>query len=133
MNRSFAFAVLRHLTLIVLLLAALAPLLWLLLTAFKPYEELFNSPPSVLPINGTLVNFTEGWAIGGGKGIMDSLIVSSVSTVICLILGFPAAYALARRFSAARTAQLHHPVAQDDAADRSGHRLLPAVSGTVAV
>ncbi|MDZ7602357.1 MAG: carbohydrate ABC transporter permease, partial [Hoeflea sp.] len=98
MNRSLGLTVLRHLTLIVLLLAVLSPLLWLLLTAFKPYEELFNSPPTVMPINGTLVNFTEGWAIGGGKGIMDSLIVSSVSTVICLILGFPAAYALARRF-----------------------------------
>lgn len=98
MSRSSILAALRHLTLILLLMAILAPLLWLLLTAFKPYAELFNSPPSVLPINGTLINFTEGWQIGGGKGIIDSLIVSSISTIICLILGFPAAYALARRF-----------------------------------
>lgn len=88
----------RHLAMALLLLAFLAPLLWLLLTAFKPYVELFISPPTLLPADGTLENFTKGWAIGGGKGIIDSLIVSTISTVFCLILGYPAAYALARRF-----------------------------------
>lgn len=90
--------VLKHLAMIISLLIFLAPLIWLLLTAFKPYVELFNNPPTVLPVNGTFENFTEGWAIGGGKGIIDSLIVSSISTIFCLILGFPAAYALARKF-----------------------------------
>lgn len=96
-----AFALLpfaRHLLILIILGLFLLPLAWLLLTAFKPYSELFDSPPTVLPGNGTLANFTEGWAIGGGKGIGDSLIVSSISTALCLILGFPAAYALARRF-----------------------------------
>lgn len=88
----------RHLVIILLLALFLLPLGWLLLTAFKPYAELFTSPPTVLPANPTLVNFSEGWAIGGGKGIMDSLIVSSLSTVLCLVLGFPAAYGLARKF-----------------------------------
>ena len=88
----------RHALMIVLLLLFLSPLIWLMLTAFKPYEELFNSPPTVLPIKGTLDNFSGGWKIGGGKGIIDSLIVSSLSTLLCLILGYPAAYALARRF-----------------------------------
>lgn len=88
----------RHLVIILLLALFLLPLAWLLLTAFKPYAELFASPPSVIPANPTLVNFSEGWSIGGGKGIMDSLIVSSISTLLCLLLGFPAAYGLARRF-----------------------------------
>ncbi|MBB1251023.1 carbohydrate ABC transporter permease [Rhizobium sp. G21] len=88
----------RHLVIILLLALFLLPLAWLLLTAFKPYAELFSSPPSVIPVNPTLVNFSEGWSIGGGKGIMDSLIVSSISTLLCLLLGFPAAYGLARRF-----------------------------------
>jgi multiple sugar transport system permease protein len=88
----------RHLVIILVLALFLLPLAWLLLTAFKPYAELFASPPSVIPANPTLVNFSEGWSIGGGKGIMDSLIVSSISTLLCLLLGFPAAYGLARRF-----------------------------------
>jgi multiple sugar transport system permease protein len=84
----------------VLLLLALflLPLGWLLLTAFKPYSELFVSPPTLLPADGTLTNFTEGWEVGGGRGIADSLIVASLSTLLCLILGYPAAYALARYF-----------------------------------
>ncbi|MCW6507775.1 SMP-30/gluconolactonase/LRE family protein [Lichenifustis flavocetrariae] len=90
--------VIRHAVLILLVVLLLAPLVWLLMTAFKPYPELFLRPPEVLPKNGTLVNFSEGWAIGGGKGIQDSIIVSTLSTVLCLVLGFPAAYALARRF-----------------------------------
>lgn len=90
--------VIKHLVLIMLVLLLMAPIAWLLMTAFKPYVELFNRPPTVLPVNGTLVNFSEGWAIGGGKGIQDSLIVATVSTFFALVLGFPAAYALARRF-----------------------------------
>lgn len=90
----------RHLVIVLLLVLFLLPLGWLLLTAFKPYEELFTSPPTVLPEHATLINFSEGWAIGGGKGIIDSLIVSTLSTAACLLLGFPAAYGLARRFPA---------------------------------
>lgn len=90
--------ILQYGILILLLLLFLSPLIWLMLTAFKPYDELFNSPPTILPINGTLENFSGGWEVGGGKGITDSLIVSSLSTILCLILGYPAAYALARRF-----------------------------------
>ncbi len=93
-----ALPVIKHAILIVLLVLFLMPLVWLLITAFKPYSELFVSPPSILPKAPTLVNFTDGWAIGGGKGIGDSLIVSTISTVLCLLLGYPAAHALARHF-----------------------------------
>lgn len=97
-SADIVLAVARHAVIIFILVLFLAPLAWLLMTAFKPYSELFASPPTILPANGTLENFTEGWNIGGGKGIADSLIVSSVSTLLCLVLGYPAAYKLARRF-----------------------------------
>lgn len=91
-------ALLAHGLMIVLLLLFLSPLIWLMITAFKPYDELFRNPPTVWPSAPTLVNFSDGWAIGGGKGIIDSLIVTTLSTLACLVLGYPAAYALARRF-----------------------------------
>lgn len=91
-------AVVEHTLLIGLLILFLSPLIWLMLTAFKPYEELFVSPPTILPATTTLENFSGGWNIGGGRGIGDSLIVSTISTLACLVLGYPAAYALARRF-----------------------------------
>ena len=87
-----------HALVIGLLVLFLSPLIWLMLTAFKPYEELFVSPPTILPTSATLENFSGGWNVGGGRGIGDSLIVSTISTLICLVLGYPAAYALARRF-----------------------------------
>lgn len=88
----------KHVVIVMILAMFLLPLAWLLLTAFKPYAELFTSPPTILPVNGTLENFSGGWNVGGGKGIGDSLIVTSISTALCLILGFPAAYGLARYF-----------------------------------
>jgi ABC-type glycerol-3-phosphate transport system permease component len=88
----------RHLVLVACAVVFLFPALWLLLTGFKPYAELFSSPPTVFPVAPTLINFSEGWKIGGGKGIGDSLIVGSISTLLCLLIGFPAAYALARHF-----------------------------------
>lgn len=91
-------AVAEHALMIGLLVLFLSPLIWLMLTAFKPYEELFVSPPTILPASATLENFSGGWNVGGGRGIGDSLIVSAISTLICLVLGYPAAYALARRF-----------------------------------
>jgi multiple sugar transport system permease protein len=95
---AIAGTIARHAVIILLLILFLAPLAWLLMTAFKPYSELFATPPTVFPVHGTLVNFADGWNIGGGKGIGDSLIVAAISTLLCLILGYPAAYALARRF-----------------------------------
>lgn len=97
-TRSALRTVAEHALVIGLLVLFLSPLIWLMLTAFKPYEELFVSPPTILPASATLENFSGGWNVGGGRGIGDSLIVSTVSTLICLVLGYPAAYALARRF-----------------------------------
>lgn len=97
-TRSALRTVAEHALVIGLLVLFLSPLIWLMLTAFKPYEELFVSPPTILPASATLENFSGGWNVGGGRGIGDSLIVSTISTLICLVLGYPAAYALARRF-----------------------------------
>lgn len=97
-TRGALCAVAEHALMIGLLVLFLSPLIWLMLTAFKPYEELFVSPPTILPASATLENFSGGWNVGGGRGIGDSLIVSTISTLICLVLGYPAAYALARRF-----------------------------------
>lgn len=87
------FAAMAMITLLVL-----APIIWLLLTAFKPDNELFVSPPVFLTGSPTLGNFSAGWQVGGGKGIIDSVIVTAFSTLLCLLLGVPAAYGLARRF-----------------------------------
>lgn len=88
----------RYAAIIMITLLLLAPLGWLFLTAFKPHDELFQSPPTFFTTHPTLANFSGGWQVGGGKGVIDSAIVTSVSTLLCLVLGIPAAYGLARKF-----------------------------------
>jgi len=95
---SYVADVFRLLVVAMFTLLVLAPIIWLLLTAFKPDDELFVSPPVFLTSEPTLGNFSAGWEVGGGKGIVDSLIVTSLSTLACLVLGVPAAYGLARKF-----------------------------------
>ncbi len=90
----------RFAAMVMITVLVLSPILWLLLTAFKPDNELFVSPPVFFTQSPTLHNFSAGWNVGGGKGITDSLIVTAFSTLLCMLLGIPAAYGLARRFPA---------------------------------
>ncbi len=75
----------------------LGPVLWMLITAVKPPGEWLNSPPVLVPSELHWANFTDAlfnW--GGLKGLGDSLIVASLSTLLSLLLGVPAAYAIGR-------------------------------------
>ncbi len=75
----------------------LGPVFWMLVTAVKPPGEWLNSPPVLIPSELHWANFSDAlfnW--GGLKGLGDSLIVASLSTLLSLLLGVPAAYAIGR-------------------------------------
>jgi multiple sugar transport system permease protein len=75
----------------------LAPVLWMLITAVKPPGEWLNNPPVFIPSELHWANFTDAlFKWGGLKGLTDSLIVASLSTLLSLLLGVPAAYAIGR-------------------------------------
>jgi len=75
----------------------LAPVLWMLITAVKPPGEWLNTPPILIPSEIHWQNFTDAlFKWGGAKGLCDSLIVASLSTLLSLLLGVPAAYAIGR-------------------------------------
>jgi multiple sugar transport system permease protein len=82
--------------LIVILAIYLMPVLWLVTTAYKPPREIFSSPPS-FAFTPTMFNFQrifelfDVWAL-----LKSSLIISLGTTVLSLLLGVPAGYALAR-------------------------------------
>src|SRR5271157_447349 len=83
--------------LVVALFVFLAPVLWMLITAVKPPGEWLNEPPVFIPSELHWANFTDAlFKWGGLKGLTDSLIVASLSTVLSLLLGVPAAYAIGR-------------------------------------
>jgi multiple sugar transport system permease protein len=80
---------------VVLALLALAPFLWLLLMSFKTNAEIFRFPPRLL-FDATLANYAALWTSEFRSSFSNSLIVSVASTVLSLVIGVPAAYALSR-------------------------------------
>src|SRR5690349_18526419 len=73
-------------------IAFFLPVLWMVLTAFKPESAAQTWPPKFV-FTPTLAQFRlvfSGW----GPYVTHSLIATTVSTVLVLALGVPAAYAL---------------------------------------
>ncbi len=75
-----------------------APILWLVISSLLEQKALIAQPPDLSPQNFTFENFSTVLAAAAalGRGIANSLIVSLFSTALALVLGAPAAYALAR-------------------------------------
>jgi putative chitobiose transport system permease protein len=76
----------------------LAPLLWLSSTALKSSSEnVFQSPPQLLPSAPTLDNFAEVFGSGNfGQALLNSTVVAIASVVCNLLFCSLAAYPLAR-------------------------------------
>ena len=89
--------VLFYLVLILFALFFLLPLLWMVVTAFKPFEEWLT--PNWIPVNPTLENFT---SIFNDKSLpvtnwfLNSLLIASLFTAVILIIDSLAGYAYAR-------------------------------------
>lgn len=79
-------------------LAALLPLYWMFITAFKPAIEFKSAPPTFWPGEWTLQNFRDalGPEYKGGPAIVDSVIITLGTFVLSMGVGVPAAYSLAR-------------------------------------
>jgi len=83
--------------LVVVLAVAALPLLWIILTAFKPDSEIIAFPPTIIPTQVTLDNFANLFLISPfGSYLANSLIVATVTTVLTVTLGTIAAYSLTR-------------------------------------
>jgi sorbitol/mannitol transport system permease protein len=79
----------------VLALAFFLPVLWMVLTAFKPESAAETWPPKFV-FTPTLAEFRLVFA-GWGPYVTHSVIATVVSTLLVLLLAIPAAYALAVR------------------------------------
>ncbi len=75
-----------------------APLVWLVMTSLMHQSALTSVPPDFSPGSFTLSNYVEVFRSAAqlGQGIANSLIVAFGTTAIAILLGAPAAYALAR-------------------------------------
>lgn len=97
-----------YLLVFLLLFAVLAPFAWMVISSISPPSELASTPPHWWPENPTLARYralifgaSEGQSLPIAadrfvKALTSSLIISTAVTVICIIAGSGAAYALVR-------------------------------------
>jgi multiple sugar transport system permease protein len=82
---------------VVLTLLFIFPVLWTLASAIKPSDILFARPPKFVfdPISD---HFSAVLSSESGvmRGVVNSVVVAGVSTLLVIVIGTPAAYALAR-------------------------------------
>jgi trehalose/maltose transport system permease protein len=78
-------------------LVSIFPLLWIFKMSIVTKSELFASPPTILPQNPTSAEYAQIFSDPNfQKALLNSAIISGVTTVVCLFFGSIAAYAIAR-------------------------------------
>lgn len=89
--------VLSRVLLVLTALVFLFPLFWMIDTAVKPDNQVFQSPPSLLPTQPHLDNFVQAYQfLPFGHYVFNSLVVACVGTVIVMLTSSMAAFAFAR-------------------------------------
>ena len=89
--------VLFYVFLVVFVLVSMFPLIWIFKMSIVTKSELFASPPTILPNNPTPESY--GTIFGDSsfqRALINSSIISGVTTVVCLFFGSICAYAIAR-------------------------------------
>jgi multiple sugar transport system permease protein len=106
--KNYISKTIRSLFIAIYLLVILFPVYWLISMSFRNLKDVIASPPNWLPKSFTLVNYADV-LLGKGvveKGIvgaenilpflLNSLIISSIATLICMVFGTTAAYGLVK-------------------------------------
>ncbi|HEX2909469.1 MAG TPA: carbohydrate ABC transporter permease [Chloroflexia bacterium] len=89
--------ILRFVLLVLLALAVVFPFVWMVLTSFKPENEIVKFPPHLWPEHWTLDNYTNIWQrVPFGRFFLNSFILAGGVTLVSLFLDSLTAYALSR-------------------------------------
>jgi ABC-type spermidine/putrescine transport system permease subunit II len=78
-----------------LALLTMLPFLWLVTMSVKTNDDIFAFPPRLL-FAPTLENYASLWSTGFRQALLNSIAVSTISTLLALLVGVPGAYALSR-------------------------------------
>jgi alpha-1,4-digalacturonate transport system permease protein len=90
-------SIVRTTFLLVMTFIILAPVLWFVLSSFKDATELGARPPKIFPTEWAFSNYTEAFQMYNYmRYFTNSVIVTSVATVLTLIINSMAAYAFAK-------------------------------------
>jgi multiple sugar transport system permease protein len=89
--------VLFYIFLVIFVLASVLPLIWVFKMSIVTKSELYASPPTILPQTPTTAEYQQ--VLGQSsfqRALINSTVIASVTTVICLFFGSITAYAIAR-------------------------------------
>ncbi len=76
-------------------LILIIPAIWLVISSFKTRQNLFLIPPQIIPNPFTMDNYVEALSSGDfPRYLMNSVLVTSLSTLACVAFSALAAYAL---------------------------------------
>jgi multiple sugar transport system permease protein len=106
--RAFSGTTIFYLLVGLLVFAILAPFIWMMISSISPPVELATQPPHWFPIHPSLERYAalifgpkagQNIPIAAAKfvsAMINSLIISSATTLVCIVVGTSAAYALVR-------------------------------------
>ena len=99
--------VLLYLVVLDVCIITLYPYFAMLCTALKSRAEIFSPNGTVLPVTALWSNFIDIWSRAPmAKYMLNSILIAGGSTIIAMLCGIPAAYALARMKFKGQTAFL---------------------------
>ena len=106
-SKKTASRVLLYVVVIDICLLILYPYFVMFCTALKSRAEIFSINGTILPIEPLWSNFADIWTLAPvARYMLNSLLVAGGSTIISIICGIPAAYALSRMKFKGQTAFL---------------------------
>lgn len=86
-----------YLLLAVAVVATLLPVVWMVGASLKPLDAVFTRPVQWIPRDIDLDNYSSAWEQRPfGRYIFNSVLASSVSTIVTIVLGSAAAFSFAR-------------------------------------
>jgi multiple sugar transport system permease protein len=89
--------VLFYVFLVIFVLASVLPLVWVFKMSIVTKSELYASPPTIVPQTPTTAEYAQIFGASTfQRALLNSTIIASVTTVICLLFGSVTAYAIAR-------------------------------------
>jgi multiple sugar transport system permease protein len=95
-KRPKTFWILTGLFLTLVCVVMLSPFIWTIMSVTKPTDIAFSNPP-VFVYKPTLQAFVDLWQTTDFyKYLINTIIVAIISTIVALLIGLPAAYALSR-------------------------------------
>jgi multiple sugar transport system permease protein len=96
-SRGALSMVLFYIFLVIFVLASVLPLIWVFKMSIVTKSELYASPPTILPQTPTTAEYQQIFGDSTfQRALINSTIIASLTTVICLFFGSITAYSIAR-------------------------------------